>query len=64
MAGVVRMMLVSGGSNFLTSLGSSGVNVANWNPLINYSIDSGLETDQLYKFDRHPIVPAVYQQLE
>lgn len=64
MAGVVLMMEVSGGSNFLTKRGSRGVNVANCRcqHILDCIVIS--VTYQLDQFDSHPIVPAINQELK
>lgn len=56
-------MFVSGGNNFLTSRGSNGVKVANYECYrqCTYNMRSTYKFD---KFDRHPIVTTVNQEFK
>ncbi len=65
MAAVVDMMLVRGGSSFLTSRGSRGVRVANCGRVSsqNYKMER-MFTYELDELDRHPVVSSIHKKLK
>jgi len=63
-AGVVRIIEVSGGRSFRTSRGSRGVKVANYKILAHSYKTSHICTDQLDQLNSHPIVPTVHKELK
>ncbi len=63
-AGVVRMMVVSGGKSLRTSRGSKGANVANCELVSSFHRGRVWVTNKFDDLDGHPVVAPIYEQLE